>query len=162
MALFPPSPRPCNTLAFPSLCFGPSFGMHKTGFIHIFLSMCTWPSLGRLLQLAVGQPLPHCFALCYSSRRFLPVIALPGFAFLLSVGPLGGSGGNPVGVDFWAYGKLLLFSLRCAPLGMSRMEKFVRIFALGCKNSRGLILQFPGPKNSSGIWAMARLRLTSY
>ena len=65
---------------------------------------------------------------------------------------------NPV----FACGKLLLFSLRCAPLGVSRMEKFVGIFALGCKNSRGLILQFSGSENSSGLWAVARLRPTSY
>ena len=58
--------------------------------------------------------------------------------------------------------KFLLFSLRCALLGVSRIEIFVGIFALGCKNSRGQILQFSGSKNSSGLWAVARLQPTSY
>ena len=65
---------------------------------------------------------------------------------------------NPV----FACGKLLLFLLRCALLGVSRMEKFVGIFARGCKNSRVLILHFSGSENSSGLWAVAHLRPTSY
>ena len=69
--------------------------------------------------------------------------------------------GIPSGSGFCAYGKLLLFSLRCAPQGVSQMEKFVGIFARGCKNSLGLILQFSGSENSSGLWAVARLRSTS-
>ena len=70
--------------------------------------------------------------------------------------------GIPSGSGFCAYGKLLLFSLRCAPLGVSRMEKFVGIFARCCKNSRGLTLQFSGSENSSGLLAVAHLRPTSY
>ena len=39
MALFPPSPWPCITLAFPSSCSGPSFGCIKT-FQNIYIPLC--------------------------------------------------------------------------------------------------------------------------
>ena len=49
---------------------------------------------------------------------------------------------NPV----FTCGKLLLFSLCCAPLGVSRMEKFVGIFALVAKTPVVKFFNFPVPK----------------
>ena len=128
---------------------------------------------GPLRQLASGRPRPYTFALCYSCCRFRVGYCFARFCALAFGWAFRRSRGNrdfPVEIGicaygnspFSAYGKLLPFLLRCALLGVSRMKTFVGILARYCKNSRDLFLQFSGSENSSGLWAVARLRLTTY
>ena len=136
MALFPSSPRPCNTLAFPSSCFGPSFGMHKNGFKHIFFSLCEH-GLRRAVcfnSLSAGL-CPIVLPCVILPAVFCPSLLCLVLPPLLSVGPFGGSGGNPVGIGILRLRKTLVVFAALRPAGResngkirgnfcSRLQKF--------------------------------------
>ena len=133
----------CSPLGFPLALRRGVISYNRTIYTHVRLS----PGM-FLIPFCVS---PCC--LCFSallwvlwSRRVL--------VFCVAVGS-----GAPCGFrGFCAYGNLLLFSLRCASPGVSRTEMCAGIFALYCKNSRPLKLQFAVSGFLPGPLAVAALR----